>query len=135
MTSIDRQLLSSEMARLEPSEIIIADTPGPLGAMAAELAKTGAALTPLPPSHFDSAAGEVRLKQHFAVHALEAFGAFSRPELAAAGALLDYVSAGRPAAAARGTAPALAGQPYANRPGKPDQSGDHALIGGDGRAA
>jgi DNA mismatch repair protein MutS len=91
VTSIDPQLLSSEMARLEPSEIIIADMPGPLGPMAAELAKTGAALTPLPPSHFDSAAGEVRLKQHFAVHALEAFGAFSRPELAAAGALLDYV--------------------------------------------
>src|SRR5262245_2251675 len=91
VTSINPQLLSSEMARLEPSEIIIADTPGPLGTMAAELAKTGAVLTPLPPSHFDSVAGEVRLKQHFAVHALEAFGTFSRPELAAAGALLDYV--------------------------------------------
>jgi DNA mismatch repair protein MutS len=89
--ALDPQMLPSEIARLEPSEIIIADTPGPLGSIAAELASAGAALMPLPPSHFDSAAGEARLKRHFAVHALEAFGAFSRPELAAAGALLDYV--------------------------------------------
>ena len=30
-------------------------------------------------------------QQHFQVHALDGFGSFSRPELAAAGALLDYV--------------------------------------------
>jgi DNA mismatch repair protein MutS len=89
--AVDPSLLPSEIARLEPSEIIVADTPGPASPIAAELARAGAAVTPLPPSHFDSAAGEARLKQHFAVHALDAFGAFSRPELAAAGALLDYV--------------------------------------------
>ena len=89
--AVDPSLLPSEMARLEPSEIIVADTPGPAGPIAAELARAGAALTPLPPSHFNSAAGEARLKQHFQVHALDGFGSFSRPELAAAGALLDYV--------------------------------------------
>ena len=59
--AVDPSLLPSEMARLEPSEIIVADTPGPAGPIAAELARAGAALTPLPPSHFDSAAGEARL--------------------------------------------------------------------------
>lgn len=48
-------------------------------------------LTPLPSARFDSANGEKRLKDLFHVGTLDSFGAFSRAELAAAGALVDYV--------------------------------------------
>ena len=46
---------------------------------------------PLPAAHFDSLAGERQLKAQLGVADLAAFGAFSRPELAAVGALLKYV--------------------------------------------
>ena len=48
-------------------------------------------MTPLAGSRFDSVSAERRLKAQFQVAALDAFGAFSRAELAAAGALVDYV--------------------------------------------
>ncbi|MEQ9360156.1 MAG: DNA mismatch repair protein MutS, partial [Rhodospirillales bacterium] len=48
-------------------------------------------LTPLPAARFDSANGEKRLKDLFHVGTLAGFGNFSRAELAAAGALVDYV--------------------------------------------
>src|SRR3546814_19132670 len=49
-------------------------------------------LTPLPAARFDSANGVRRLEELFEVKALDAFGAFGRAELAAAGALVDYVA-------------------------------------------
>src|SRR3546814_19778535 len=48
--------------------------------------------TPLPAARFDSANGVRRLEELFEVKALDAFGAFGRAELAAAGALVDYVA-------------------------------------------
>ncbi|MCF3627836.1 DNA mismatch repair protein MutS [Thalassospiraceae bacterium LMO-SO8] len=48
-------------------------------------------LTPLPSARFDSANGDKRLKDLFHVGTLAGFGNFSRAELAAAGALVDYV--------------------------------------------
>src|SRR6185312_4094128 len=48
-------------------------------------------LTPLPSARFDSENGRKRLEGLFAVRALDAFGAFARAELAAGGALVDYV--------------------------------------------
>ncbi len=47
--------------------------------------------TSRPPKDFDSAVGTERLKQLFGVATLDGFGQFSRPELAAAGALLAYL--------------------------------------------
>ncbi|MGE3830350.1 MAG: DNA mismatch repair protein MutS, partial [Parvibaculaceae bacterium] len=52
---------------------------------------SGAALTPLSASRFDSAESERRIKSHFGVAALDGFGNFSRAELSALGGLLDYV--------------------------------------------
>lgn len=79
--------LSADLAGLEPGEIIY-----PEGlAEAAQLEATGAALTPLPTSRFDSTEAERRLKTHFGVSALEGFGAFTRAEVSALGTLLDYV--------------------------------------------
>ena len=47
--------------------------------------------TPLPSARFDSDNARKRLLQAFNVAALESFGDFSRAEVAACGALLDYV--------------------------------------------
>ena len=82
--------LAAELAGLEPGEIIYPDTLVEMD-MSAGLEATGAALTPLPMSRFDSAAAEKRLKDHFGVSALDGFGAFARAELSALGTLLDYV--------------------------------------------
>lgn len=48
-------------------------------------------LTVQPNSRFDSENARKRLESHFGVATLESFGGFSRAEIAAAGALLDYV--------------------------------------------
>lgn len=48
-------------------------------------------LTPLSNSHFDSESGKCYLQKVFDVLALDAFGDFGRAELAAAGAVLNYV--------------------------------------------
>ncbi len=81
--------LGPELARLAPRELIVSDT------KEAELAEivsdSGAALTPLARSSFDSQGAERRLKALFSVDALEAFGAFTRSELSAMGAIVDYL--------------------------------------------
>ncbi len=84
--------LAATLARLAPGELILAerllerpDTFETFGALKDRL-------TPLPGARFDSANGTRRLEETFEVKALDAFGAFSRAELAAAGALLDYVT-------------------------------------------
>ena len=50
-----------------------------------------AVLTPLPSARFDSDNARKRLQSAFKVAALDGFGAFARAEVAACGALLDYV--------------------------------------------
>lgn len=71
--------LAAELARIGASEVI-----APEG-------WEGVPATPRPPREFDSAGGAAALKQLFGVATLDGFGAFSRPELAAAGALLAYL--------------------------------------------
>jgi DNA mismatch repair protein MutS len=91
VTLSDRARLASDLSRIAATELIIADNAldDPLlGRIAKE---SGAALSPLPASRFDSTAAEHRLTQHFAVQSLSGFGAFTRPETAALGALLDYI--------------------------------------------
>ena len=57
----------------------------------AALEDWNAVLTPLPSARFDSDNARKRLQAAFNVAALDSFGAFSRAEVAACGALLDYV--------------------------------------------
>ncbi|HEY1312009.1 MAG TPA: DNA mismatch repair protein MutS, partial [Pseudolabrys sp.] len=86
----DRLSLPAEIARLEPSEIIVSDA---LYADA-ELApywRTLPAVTPLTRDMFDSATAERRLTSFFAVATSEAFGALTRLELTAAAACVTYV--------------------------------------------
>ncbi len=83
--------LASELERLAPREILV---PEPLLAqepIASVLKHSSAAITPLPASRFDSTSAERILREHFQVAALEGFGHFTRAQVAAAGALLDYI--------------------------------------------
>ncbi|HEX9645975.1 MAG TPA: DNA mismatch repair protein MutS, partial [Alphaproteobacteria bacterium] len=83
--------LASLLAQVSPGELLVAE---PLLAdpqLSQALADWRAVLAPEPQARFDSAAGERRLCRAFAVATLDAFGAFARAEVAACGALLDYV--------------------------------------------
>jgi DNA mismatch repair protein MutS len=80
-----------EIVRLSPSEVIAGDALLADSDIAKWLKITGAAATPVPAASFDSLAGERLLKAQLQVGDLAAFGAFSRAELAAVGALLKYV--------------------------------------------
>ncbi len=85
--------LEAEIARIDPGEIILPESLLEDPTVAKALRQVPpATMTPLPASRFDSVAGERRLKDHFEVAALEAFGTFTRAEIAAAGALLDYIA-------------------------------------------
>ncbi len=84
--------LAADLARLEPGEIIAPDGVNSDPELGEILRQAGYPVCPLPGSRFDSASGERRLKEHFNIAALEAFGAFGKVEIAACGALLDYVS-------------------------------------------
>ena len=90
ITECDRLSLSAEIARLEPSEIIVSDAlfgDADLVQMWRELP----AVTPLTRDVFDGATAERRLAAFFAVATSEAFGALSRLELTAAAACVTYV--------------------------------------------
>ncbi|WEF25907.1 DNA mismatch repair protein MutS [Paracoccus sp. S3-43] len=79
--------LAPELARLAPRELLACDGSG-LDDLAAD---AGAALTDLHASAFDSAAGRRRLCALYGVETLDGFGSFTRAELAAMGAIVDYL--------------------------------------------
>ena len=83
--------LGAALSRLEPSEILVSDTLIERPVLYEAFAEWRDRLTVQPSSRFDSANAAARLTAHFAVASLDAFGAFTRSETAAAGALLDYV--------------------------------------------
>ena len=81
--------LGAELARLAPKEVLVSDTfQQGLSGLITEI---GASPTHLSRSSFDSSAAEKRLCSLFLVESLEAFGQFGRSDLAAMGALVDYL--------------------------------------------
>ena len=84
--------LGAALARLEPGEILVPERLVQRPELFELLGEWKSALTPLPNARFDSENGRKRLEALFAVRALDAFGNFARAELAAGGALVDYVS-------------------------------------------
>ena len=87
---IARVRLSPELARLAPSELIVAD--GPAYDLTRPLAdEYHIPLTPLGKASFDSTAAEKRTCALFNVGALDGFGTFTRAEVSAMGALIDYL--------------------------------------------
>lgn len=83
--------IAAILARLDPGEVIVADSL--LGDALPEQTWFDVMdrLTPLPAVRFDSENARRRLLALYGVKTLDAFGAFSRAETAAAGALIDYV--------------------------------------------
>ena len=90
-SSVRRGDLAGELARLKPSEVLAGDDIAGDGELRRLIHEAGAALTPCPRAHFDSLRGERALKSRLGVAALDAFGEFTRPELAALAGLLTYV--------------------------------------------
>ena len=97
--STDPANLAAALARIAPSELLVPDrllsqegAGSRVGSqIATQLDDWRAVLAPMPSSRFDSANGTKRLEALFGVGALDGFGSFSRAELAAAGALVDYL--------------------------------------------
>src|SRR4030095_8192407 len=90
ITECDRAALSTEIARLEPGEILVSDALFSEADLAAYW-RSLPAVTPLARDVFDGATAERRLTSFFAVATSEAFGALSRLELTAAAACVTYI--------------------------------------------
>ncbi|MPL61036.1 DNA mismatch repair protein MutS [bioreactor metagenome] len=81
--------LAPELARLAPREVLVSEA---READCAEIVSDlKAALTPLGRASFDSQGAERRLLGLFSVGSLDAFGSFSRAEISAMGAIVDYL--------------------------------------------
>jgi DNA mismatch repair protein MutS len=91
ISPLDPTRLEAEISALAPREIIISETLYQDADHRQILQNSGAALTPLSRAKFDAKSGERRLKDRYGVGALDGFGDFTKPELGAAGALLDYL--------------------------------------------
>ncbi len=81
MAALLPSALDAEIARLDPAEIVV---PEDFDEAISETVRW-------PREHFDSLRGEERLKRLLGVATLDGFGAFSRAELGAAGALIAYL--------------------------------------------
>ncbi|MEM1272567.1 MAG: DNA mismatch repair protein MutS [Pseudomonadota bacterium] len=79
--------LGPELARLQPTEILLRDGSD----VPAALDDQRAAQTHLGPASFDSESAAIRLTGHFKVKTLDGFGRFGRAQLSAMGAILDYL--------------------------------------------
>ena len=91
MRASDRARLAADLARIDPSEVLLADALLSDDGLAAVWRALSAAVTPLSAAFFDSATAGERLTAYFGVASLDGFGAFSRVEIAAAAAALAYV--------------------------------------------
>ena len=90
-TTVGGSDLAGELARLAPREVLIGDDQAGDPSLRAVIHEAGAALTPIPRAHFDSSRGERALKAKLGVAALDAYGDFTRAELAALAGLFTYV--------------------------------------------
>lgn len=91
MQAMETPQLAAALARLSPGELLVPDRLLNAPALFETWGEWRNVLTPLPGVRFDSENARRRLETLFGVGALDGFGSFSRAELAAGGALVDYV--------------------------------------------
>ena len=84
--------VGAALARLDPGEVVVSDRLIERPEHFETFRDWKDRLMPLPASRFDSRNGQRRLEGLFEVKTLDSFGAFGRAELAAGGALVDYVA-------------------------------------------
>src|SRR5437763_14764972 len=96
--------LAGDVARLMPGEIGLPERLLVRPALFELFGEWKAALTPLANPRFDSDAARRRLESFYGVKALDGFGQFGQAEIAAAGALVDYVALTQQAWAQQGGA-------------------------------
>lgn len=83
--------LHTAIDRLAPSEILVADTLLQNSELFHLLNEYKEKLSVLPQARFNSGNAEKRILEFYQVNTLDSFGSFSKPEISAAGILLDYV--------------------------------------------
>lgn len=83
--------LGTTLGRVDPGEILLPEKMTQNEKLFDVFADYKQRLTIQPNSRFDSENARKRLEKHFGVATLESFGGFSRAEITAAGALMDYV--------------------------------------------
>ncbi|OYQ31838.1 DNA mismatch repair protein MutS [Niveispirillum lacus] len=91
LSPVDRSSLSSALARLSPGELLLPERLSQVEELSALWDEWRSRLTIQPNARFDSENGRKRLLALYHVGTLDAFGSFTRAEVAAAGALVDYV--------------------------------------------
>ena len=84
-------VLPAALARVGAGEILLPERLLQKPELAEVLGEWRSRLSPLPSARFDSENAKKRLERAFDVKALDAYGDFGRAELAAAGALIDYL--------------------------------------------
>lgn len=90
-TQVSQVSLMAELARLDPSELLVPDSLLADEVTSTVLADYRSVVTPMPAARFDSATAGARLCNHYKVASLDAFGSFDRALTSACGALLDYI--------------------------------------------
>lgn len=91
LQSLEVENVPAALARVAPGEILISDRLSEEPALSQVLEDWDNRLTILPSTRFDSNNARARLETLYAVKTLDAFGTFARAEVAAAGALADYI--------------------------------------------
>ncbi|MEP2919635.1 MAG: DNA mismatch repair protein MutS [Sulfitobacter sp.] len=81
--------LGPELARLAPSELLVVE--GKEAEQRELETEFNLSLTPLARASFDSTGAEARICALFSVSSLDAFGSFTRAEVSAMGALIEYL--------------------------------------------
>jgi DNA mismatch repair protein MutS len=84
-----RVQLGPMLARLSPREVLVSEALET--ELAGSLRESGAFPTPLARASFDPALAETRMASAYKVGTIEGFGSFSRTEISALGAALDYL--------------------------------------------
>ncbi len=83
--------VGAALARLSPGELLVSEKLLGRPELFETWREWRSILSPLPSARFDSENAKRRLETVFGVKALDGFGAFTRPELAAGGSLVDYI--------------------------------------------
>jgi DNA mismatch repair protein MutS len=88
---IDAGGLAAALARIDPGELLMPERLLARTDLEPGLADRSAIMVPQPDSRFDSDSARRRLETAYGIKALDALGTFSRAEIAACGALVEYV--------------------------------------------